>query len=219
FAIPTRFSAQKLSGTLQIVSEQSIEEYALIELSVQQVLKDVIKEERPTPQVEEKKPEVKPEVKVEQKEEKKELVLCPVCGKSVESTAKACPFCSTPLDLVPAKKIEQKEPEKKPEQKPEVKVEPKPEVKVEQKVEVKTEVKTEQPAASADDPAKNATNAVENVEKYIKELSAKGIDVTLANNLLRLAKSFMRSKNYEKAIQYAEKATAAAKDLEAKAGK
>jgi len=201
-----------------------------------QVLKDVIKEEKPTPQVEEKKEEVKPEVKqevkvekVEQKEEKKELVLCPVCGKSVESTAKACPFCSTPLDLVPAKKIEQKEvekkPEPKPEVKPEVKEEPKPEVKVEQKVEVKPEVKpevkTEQPAATttSDDPAKNATTAVENVEKYIKDLSTKGIDVTLANNLLRLAKSFMRSKNYEKAIQYAEKANAAAKDLEAKAGK
>ena len=38
-------------------------------------------------------------------------------------------------------------------------------------------------------------------------LEAKGMgkDVNTPNNLLRLAKSFMRSKNYDKAKQYAER--------------
>ena len=43
-------------------------------------------------------------------------------------------------------------------------------------------------------------------ENLIGELDAAGIDPTAAANLLRMAKSFIRSKNFAKALEYAKKA-------------
>jgi len=54
------------------------------------------------------------------------------------------------------------------------------------------------------DPATvEVTREMEMTEAMIAEAKDKGKDVNSANNLLRLARSFLRSKNYDKALQYA----------------
>jgi len=54
---------------------------------------------------------------------------------------------------------------------------------------------------------------IEQTDNMIKEAKEKGKDVNTSNNLLRLAKSFMRSKNYEKAKQYTERSQKMVTDI------
>ncbi len=71
-----------------------------------------------------------------------------------------------------------------------------------------------------DEYMKRATEQIEASEEAVAEIEKLGIDVMHAKNLLQLAKSFMRGKNFEKAYQYAVKSEHVARDLErrAKAG-
>jgi len=59
-----------------------------------------------------------------------------------------------------------------------------------------------------------ATEQIETAEEAVNEVAALGVDIAHARNLLQLAKSFMRGKNYEKALQYAVKSEHVARDLE-----
>lgn len=73
------------------------------------------------------------------------------------------------------------------------------------------------PAAAAAPPA-SAPDAdvqaqIQAAENLIKGLEAKGVEATAASNLLRLAKSFARSKNSAKALQYAQKANETAASI------
>lgn len=72
--------------------------------------------------------------------------------------------------------------------------------------------KAEAAPAPAGSPEADLAAEIAASEGIIKELEAKRIDPSAAANLLKLAKSFTRSKNYAKALQYAKKAheTAAA---------
>ena len=102
--------------------------------------------------------------------------------------------------------MESEEPEVPPEPKP-VPVEPKP---VPKPVAPPVEPK---PAPTGDLKPPPAGAPIEDEAQYLIDLTdqliekAKGMgkDVNTPNNLLRLAKSFMRSKNYDKAKQYAER--------------
>ena len=62
----------------------------------------------------------------------------------------------------------------------------------------------ESPASSAEEEAVKAQIAIS--ENMINDLDAAGIDPTAAANLLRMARSFVRSKNFAKALGYAKKA-------------
>ena len=66
------------------------------------------------------------------------------------------------------------------------------------------EAPAESPASSAEEEAVKAQIAIS--ENMINDLDAAGIDPTAAANLLRMARSFVRSKNFEKALGYAKKA-------------
>jgi hypothetical protein len=68
------------------------------------------------------------------------------------------------------------------------------------------------PAPAAGGPESEVAAEMAAAEAIIKELEAKKVDPSAAANLLKLGKSFNRSKNYAKALQYARKAkeTAAA---------
>jgi hypothetical protein len=69
-----------------------------------------------------------------------------------------------------------------------------------------------EPAPPAGGPEAEVAAEMAAAEAIIKDLEAKKVDPSAAANLLKLGKSFNRSKNYAKALQYAKKAkdTAAA---------
>jgi hypothetical protein len=90
--------------------------------------------------------------------------------------------------------------EPKPTPKP-VPVEPKP-VPVEPKPVVGGEPTPPGPGAPIEEEAQYL---IDLVDQLIEKAKGMGKDVNTPNNLLRLAKSFMRSKNYDKAKQYAER--------------
>ena len=73
-------------------------------------------------------------------------------------------------------------------------------------------VTTDAARAPAESPEAELVAEIAASEGIIKELETKNIDPSAASNLLKLAKSFTRSKNHAKALQYAKKAreTAAA---------
>jgi hypothetical protein len=73
-------------------------------------------------------------------------------------------------------------------------------------------VTTDAARAPAESPEAEVAAEIAASEGIIKELETKNIDPSAASNLLKLAKSFTRSKNHAKALQYAKKAreTAAA---------
>ena len=66
------------------------------------------------------------------------------------------------------------------------------------------------PATAPGSPEAEFATEMLAAESLIKELEAKKVDPSAAANLLKLGKSFARSKNYAKAIQYAKKAHDAA---------
>jgi len=80
--------------------------------------------------------------------------------------------------------------------------------------------KDQTPEQRREEYMKKATEQIQISEEAVNEIEKLGIDIMHAKNLLQLAKSFMRGKNYEKAYQYAVKSEHVARDLErrAKAG-
>ena len=134
--------------------------------------------------------------------------------------AKLEPYLRKPDEVVRLEKAIEKlesmegeeliEPEPKPvpvEPKP-VPVEPRPVPKPVPTVEPKPvpatgpEPKPPPPGAPIEDEAQYL---IDLVDQLIEKAKTMGKDVNTPNNLLRLAKSFMRSKNYDKAKQYAER--------------
>jgi len=62
-----------------------------------------------------------------------------------------------------------------------------------------------QPAAGGS-PEEAVKAQLVSVETTLKEFETKGVNVTSASNFLKLARSFSRAKNYDKALMYAKKA-------------
>ena len=97
-----------------------------------------------------------------------------------------------------------------------VPVEPKP-APVEPKPTPPTPPPTEvAPPPAGATPEEEANYIINITDGLIEKAKAAGKDVNTPNNLLRLAKSFMRSKNYEKAKQYAERVQKMVQDQLAK---
>jgi DNA repair exonuclease SbcCD ATPase subunit len=60
--------------------------------------------------------------------------------------------------------------------------------------------------AAGGSPEENVKAQLVSVEATLKEYETKGVNVTSASNFLKLARSFSRAKNYDKALMYAKKA-------------
>ena len=71
----------------------------------------------------------------------------------------------------------------------------------------------DEPPAPTDPAEKEARDLIAETEKLIAGLDSAGTDPTSAENLLRMARSFARSKNFPKALEYAGKAHKAASTL------
>ena len=71
----------------------------------------------------------------------------------------------------------------------------------------------EAPAPPPDKDEETAKSLIAETEELIKDVNAAGTDPTAAENLLRMAKSFTRSKNFAKALEYAKKAHMTAIEL------
>jgi hypothetical protein len=69
------------------------------------------------------------------------------------------------------------------------------------------------PSPVLDKNEEEVKGMIAETEKMIAGLNASGTDPTAAENLLRMAKSFTRSKNFPKALEYARKAQQAAIEL------
>jgi hypothetical protein len=69
------------------------------------------------------------------------------------------------------------------------------------------------PASPPDKDEETVKSLIAETEKFIKELNTAGTDPTAAENLLRMARSFTRSKNFAKALEYAKKAHMTAIEL------
>ncbi len=75
------------------------------------------------------------------------------------------------------------------------------------------DVKNEQKEAAREEKNdEQAQSSIDSNERLIKSIESSGTDVSQAMTMLRLAKSFARSKSYDKAIEYAEKATKLARE-------
>ncbi|MEW5760856.1 MAG: hypothetical protein AB1779_08840 [Candidatus Thermoplasmatota archaeon] len=81
---------------------------------------------------------------------------------------------------------------------------------------VEKKVEVPKPVAPAVPEGEDLGRKIDELEGKIKELSDQGIDMGTGKNMIRLAKTFLRGKNYEKATYYAQKVEKAISDAKAK---
>jgi hypothetical protein len=147
----------------------------------------------------------------------KETPSCASCGSEIEEGWKRCPVCMASLTEAPPPKPapppKEEAPPPKPAPPPKEEAPP-PKPAPPPKEEAPPPKPTPPPPKTPPgDPKAKVTAELANVEKFIEELTGKGLNTAHAKNLIRLAQSFIKGGSFDKAERYVRKARQAGEDL------